>query len=525
MAEAALRRAGIVKKARKPEPAPEPAAPSQESSPHCAAADDGASSSHAEVSTQTALPAAEDVERAKTASRGCSGNEGERGDTGRFSKVKQHSKRRTAAPETAVTAPAADSASKDSAGARRQKADLVARIYPLDVLLRLRHQMLRRKRLHRVLRGRGRTFTMSVAQSEKGARLAAADTASLEGRSSGEDACSSATEEETEPSGDDADSGEETRLCLTAPRDRALPAEQPEHKQRSAPARQARHGYFEAAPAAEELPKGLIALGVRRAKGAGKGKKGGPAPSAPSDASARHYFAASNVLDSKTLPPPGDSAACSDGAEATSQPPNYVALDMQPHREVFWELARQFADELQAHFQIALPLPDARGSKHAAGGFRRPRLLHMTTAYVGGEAGALSASGIQRSLALIGTEWGVEVTHLLYAEGALLLAAVQVEAADKGSLPLEPGCFPHVTLLHRPPFSPGLARDVMAAAVSAGLVSSQVRREPTVLALPGLRLAGVSVDLFVQQLAPSTSSRNVAARAQRVVARLKTFAD
>lgn len=133
-----------------------------------------------------------------------------------------------------------------------------------------------------------------------------------------------------------------------------------------------------------------------------------------------------------------------------------------------------------------------------------PRALHMTAFYLGGHSGppgSLLPIGTRRALELEGTEWPVRPSHLVYAEGALLVAALEV-AAD--GLPLDAGNPPdsnppHATLLTQPPFAPALAGEVLVAARVSGLLAPT--HEPgTVCAMMRVEVGGTKLNLYAARL-------------------------
>lgn len=202
--------------------------------------------------------------------------------------------------------------------------------------------------------------------------------------------------------------------------------------------------------------------------------------------------------------------------------PLYIGLNLQDALAYFADAARDFADHLRSDFQVDLYVPEEEAAGHgtlaagearrrpsaeawlAASPFRWQRPLHMTTFYFGGGPAAGLLAGAVGALELEGSRWHVRPTHLLCAEGALLVAAVEVLDA---TLPMEPGCLPHVTLLVCHPFMPGDARGLVAHAAAAGLLEPDAGagEEATLLAVPQVPVGGSIRDLYVQRLLPGVA--------------------
>lgn len=168
----------------------------------------------------------------------------------------------------------------------------------------------------------------------------------------------------------------------------------------------------------------------------------------------------------------------------------------------------------------------SEGSTDSA--FVWPRALHMTAFYLGGHLGppgSLLPIGTRRALELEGTEWPVRPTHLIYAEGALLVAALEVAAdglpSDTGS-----GSPPHATLLTRPPFAPALAGEVLVAARASGLLAPTL--EPgTLCATMHVDVGGTQLSLYTARLpfrpAPSSAQGEAALGPPLLDGRLESF--
>ncbi|CAK0800087.1 unnamed protein product [Prorocentrum cordatum] len=102
-------------------------------------------------------------------------------------------------------------------------------------------------------------------------------------------------------------------------------------------------------------------------------------------------------------------------------------------------------------------------------------------------------------MGMAGSAWRVCCTHLVYAEGALVVVVLRVL---DGGLPMEPGTIPHATLLTRPPFVPGHSREALEAARASGLLDCSSA------GLRVLRQAAVGhglVDLYVERLGVAES--------------------
>jgi len=207
--------------------------------------------------------------------------------------------------------------------------------------------------------------------------------------------------------------------------------------------------------------------------------------------------------------------------------PNYIGLSLQQHVGYFHQAACDFARTLAANFQVELSVPPGPSSKDAdclppapsevaaissSVTFRWPHVLHMTAFFLGGGRRAAERQlplGALQALKMEGSLWALSVTHLVYAEGALLVAALKLDSgSDK--LPLDPGCIPHVTLLSRHPFTPADASEVLLRAAESGLLHSEVTSDGLAIAsLPQAAVAGAETDIFVQPLA---STRPLEAR-------------
>jgi len=99
--------------------------------------------------------------------------------------------------------------------------------------------------------------------------------------------------------------------------------------------------------------------------------------------------------------------------------------------------------------------------------FARPRLLHMTTLFVGGgdvPATRRSLLGTSRSLHRQGAEFDCRITHIVYARGALAVAVVDVRSLTDAGVPCDIKR-PHITLCYRSPWRPKHSNDVLAAAM------------------------------------------------------------
>lgn len=271
--------------------------------------------------------------------------------------------------------------------------------------------------------------------------------------------------------------------------------------------------------------EGMIALGVRRASESAFARR-------------RYYF---DCSDSDT--PPGavmvDEDFSQQGATLL-----FIGLGLQHCQQFFWSTATTFARQLAADFHVelrlpdvyvpsvpspeqALPLPDADTGTAGSHGraslvleeeYKLPRVLHMTTWYLGGEPASSLPAEARNALSLEGSTWPLRPTHLLYAHGAMLVAALEV---TRSGLPLEPGCWPHATLLTRLPFLPSNARELLDKASADGLfdasrVSGGSSASQPILALPRVRLAGNWVDLYVQPWPwPDGIATQLEARLQR----------
>lgn len=203
--------------------------------------------------------------------------------------------------------------------------------------------------------------------------------------------------------------------------------------------------------------------------------------------------------------------------------PLFIGLDLQRHWDLFFQLATAFATRLSSAYHIALGIPDlpaqpnrsvcsskVPSSENPCGqeaklvtsnvNLRWPHSLHMTTFYFGGGTWSSLSEEAQRAMHLEGTLWKLCITHLVYADNALLLAVVQVVSEG---LPIDSHQHPHVTLLSRRPFEPGHSHEVMRH-----LTAKRLLRDPTIhdtwhdriMLVPGVLIGGVPIDVFVQQL-------------------------
>eukprot|EP00927_Polykrikos_kofoidii_P023950 TRINITY_DN2187_c0_g2_i1.p1 TRINITY_DN2187_c0_g2~~TRINITY_DN2187_c0_g2_i1.p1 ORF type:complete len:967 (-),score=154.45 TRINITY_DN2187_c0_g2_i1:37-2937(-) len=236
----------------------------------------------------------------------------------------------------------------------------------------------------------------------------------------------------------------------------------------------------------------------------------------------------------------------------------FIGLSLEHCQDILWGAARAFASCLSAELHVDLHIarnvdtlsspgkssiiaadtaseadllsesadgqqqrkrrwPQHSQTSECSSPFQRPRVLHMTTFYFGAGMPASFSPAASRALELEGSRWPVRVTHLLYADGALLVAALEVAGSG---MPMEASCLPHATLLFRPPFVPGHARAVMERALAAGLLDSPRGDGAAIQLLPRAQLDGASVDIYVQRLqAPrrdNTSESAVGAAAESV---------
>jgi len=265
---------------------------------------------------------------------------------------------------------------------------------------------------------------------------------------------------------------------------------------------------------------------------------GSTAGARPASAGSAGGSAASSAPPYRLLAhPPGAAERRPAGLEGLAVPV-FVGLNLQHQQAFFWQAACAFAARLAADFGLGLQVPEPAvpAAPEAASGqadswkarpmgawapaasgppagtasalatpsaFRWPRALHMTAFFLGGNSMAASLpQGARRALELEGSRWQVLPTHIVYAEDALLVAALEVVT---GGFPQEPGCLPHVTLLCRRPFSPSHARQALEAAAAAGLLG---QRPPPQVAmgaselqlLPRAPLGGSSLDVYAWRL-------------------------
>ena len=203
-------------------------------------------------------------------------------------------------------------------------------------------------------------------------------------------------------------------------------------------------------------------------------------------------------------------------------------LNLEPHAMLLAQLVGAFASELHSALQAPLAVPSlsARSQEEESweegkgpacpalgdlssvvpAGFLWPQLLHMTTFFLGGSRTVLEAlqhSGVDVAMQLQGSTWQLQGGHLVYAEDALLALTLHV---GSDSLPMDPACLPHTTLLFKPPFTPAHANEVLRAALFAGLLADapcEGSGESAVFAVPAVEVAGRTLTLYAQRV-PAT---------------------
>lgn len=217
--------------------------------------------------------------------------------------------------------------------------------------------------------------------------------------------------------------------------------------------------------------------------------------------------------------------------------PTFMGLNLQQHSAMFREIAFHFSRRLEDVSQLQVQIPDMQSTKpemerdnfmfvlpeaqtsetEGCPGtpsqlgesssraqnlvqfpmrnacFQWPRVLHMTTFYLGdGARRACLVEQARRAMEFVDSEWRVRCTHVVYALDGLLV--VVLELLDDGLL-MEASTIPHVTLLTRRPFAPRHAHEALTRVRDAGLLVNPGGAD--IVKLSSAEVAGSIVDLHV----------------------------